>query len=57
MKISKLNEDRSGNIDVSPFVVAVYPLAALQDFTYLYLRHIFIFSKLSNSFKHVYNTF
>lgn len=33
MKIGKLNKDRSGNIDVSPLVVAIYPLAALQDFT------------------------
>ena len=53
VEIRRLFEYLSRNINISPFVIAVNALAAIQYFSHLLLSHVLVFTQISYSSVHI----
>ncbi len=52
VEIRKLFEYLGRDINISPFIIAVNALAAIQYFSYLLLSHVLVFTQISFSSVH-----
>ena len=55
MKFSQLDQNVSGNIYITTFIITVNTLTAIQDFTHILLRKVTIFTQISYSLIHAFH--